>query len=117
MYQQRIWLLTVGAMVLQGVLSARLVDLQIVRAGYFDAVAENQRKRAAELAPHRGTIYLQESGSGELFPVAVNDKAWIAYAVPRDIADPLAVAKEAAPLLQEFRRRQSERIANIVTGT
>jgi cell division protein FtsI/penicillin-binding protein 2 len=117
MYQQRVWLLTAAALGLQAVLAGRLIDLQVVRAGYFEAVAENQRKRAAELAPQRGTIYLQEAGSGELFPVAVNTKAWITYAVPREIEDPLAAAKAVAPAIQEFRRRQAERVADIVTAT
>src|SRR3989338_9580434 len=95
--QQRIWLLSAAALVLFGGLTTRLVDLQILRTSYFQAVAENQRRRAAELTPHRGTIYLQEHDSTELFPVAVNSQAYFAYAVPRDIDQPLAVAKQLAP--------------------
>ena len=68
-------------------LGLRLVDLQIVRGSYFEAVAGNQRKRASELIPHRGTIYFQEQNGEELFPVAVNGKAFIAYAVPREMTD------------------------------
>jgi cell division protein FtsI/penicillin-binding protein 2 len=115
--QQRVWILSVVTLVIIGGLVVRLADLQIVRASYFKAVAENQRKRAAELAPHRGIIYLQEHGSGEVFPVAVNDKAWVAYAVPRDMEEPLKIAQELAPALQEFRGRQQERINDILVAT
>ncbi|GAJ07739.1 unnamed protein product, partial [marine sediment metagenome] len=115
--QQRIWLLLAATLFLFGGLTARLVDLQIVRHDYFQAVAENQRQRAAELAPHRGTIYLQEQGSTELFPVAVNNKARIAYAVPRDIKDPLVIAEQVAPALLAYRDRQKQRVQEILTST
>lgn len=116
-YPQRIWLLSLGVLLGIGGLLGRLVTLQIVLAGYYEALSESQRQRASELAPHRGTIYMQEYGSGELFPVAVNDKAHIAYAVPRDIEDPLAVARELAPALHAFRQRQQASSAQILAVT
>jgi cell division protein FtsI/penicillin-binding protein 2 len=115
--QHRILILSAAALVIIGALAARLADLQVVRASYFQAVAENQRKRASELAPRRGTIYLQERGSGELFPVAVNDKAWVAYAVPREMDDPLKIAQLLASAVQDFRHRQNERISDILIST
>ncbi|MFH1353665.1 MAG: penicillin-binding protein 2 [bacterium] len=115
--QQRIWLLSAATLFLFGGLAVRLVDLQIIRTGYFQSVAESQRQRASELAPHRGTIYLQERGSAELFPVAVNNKARIAYAVPRDIGEPLAVAEQLAPALAAYRDRQKRRVQEILIST
>lgn len=115
--QQRIWLLSAATLVLFGGLTARLVDLQILRTSYFQAVAAGQRQRAAELAPHRGTIYLQEHNSTELFPVAVNSQAYFAYAVPRDIDQPLEVAKQLAPALLAYRQRQQQRVQDIMSET
>jgi len=115
--QQRLWLLTLFIFLLIIGAFARLIDLQFVRANYFAAIARSQRQKAAELAPVRGTIYVQEQKSSELYPVAVNKKTWIAYAVPRDMPDPLAVADRLAPALIEYRQRQQQRINDILGST
>lgn len=95
----------------------RLVDLQVLRASYYRAVATSQRQRASELQPHRGTIYVAEGRDKELFPIAVNTKAWIAYAVPRNIEDPAKAADELAPALIAFRQRQTERAKALLAST
>jgi cell division protein FtsI/penicillin-binding protein 2 len=107
----------VGGIVLFGLLTARLVDLQILRGGHFASVAEAQRKRASELLPHRGTIYATEGRGGEVFPIASNQKSWIAYAVPRDMSDPGYIADELAPALLAFQQRQQERVDTILEQT
>lgn len=115
--KQRLWLLNGLVVLMLAGLFVRMIDLQVLRNGYFEAVAASQRKRAAELAPTRGTIYVQEKEKDELFPVAVNKKSWIAYAVPRDMEDPLRVAEKLAPELYEFRQRQEERVKTILKST
>lgn len=115
--RQRIWSLHTICLILLSLLAIRLFDLQVLRNSYFTAVATSQRQKAAELAPSRGTIYLQEHNSSELFPVAVNNKSWIAYAVPRDMTDPLRVAEELAPALLQFRDRQQQQINTILSDT
>lgn len=115
--KQRIWLLMIGSLLGFVIVTARLVDLQVVRHSYFTAVAENQRKRASELQPHRGTIYVSEGKNHELFPVASNTQGFTAYAVPRDMEEPHQVAKELAPILYEFRQRQIARTAETITRT
>ncbi len=115
--EPRVWLLTVGVLVVITGLASRLAYLQMVRSRYFNVVAVSQRQQAAELAPARGTIYLQERGTEELFPVAVNDRAWIGYAVPREMSDPLQVATELAPAIFEFRQRQRQRNIKIMFET
>ncbi len=113
----RLRLLAIGGLLLLAVLFVRLVTLQVVRYDRFTAIAEAQRKRASELQPHRGTIYLSESQSKDIFPVASNQKAWIVYAVPRDMDEPQRIAEQLAPALQEFRSRQASRIKAIVAAT
>lgn len=95
----------------------RLVYLQIYRHEYYEAVATSQRQRAADLSPNRGNIYLQESNGTELFPVAVNNEAWIAYAVPRQIDDPRAAAEKLAPALLDYRERQQVRVNETIKLT
>jgi cell division protein FtsI/penicillin-binding protein 2 len=115
--QRRIWFLMIGALLAFTIISARLVNLQIIRHNYFVAVAENQRKRASELVPHRGAVYVSEGKDHELFPVASNTKGWIAYAVPRDMPDPAAIARDIAPALYEFRERQRLKTQDIIERT
>lgn len=112
---RRIWFLSVFATLVLGVLILRLFHLQVVRFGYFNQVAETQRQRSSELAPHRGTVYLSEGE--DLFPAATNQKAWIAYAVPREIDNPKDVADKLAPELLAWRNRQQARIEAIIKAS
>lgn len=112
----RIGVLIFVASCLMGVLGARLIYLQIVRHGHYINVAEAQRKRASELAPHRGIIYMSE-GRSDLFPVASNTKGWIAYAIPRDMKEPGRIAADLAPALDGFRQRQSARTQDTIEQT
>ncbi len=115
--QRRLGTLIFGSIVLFGILTFRLVDLQVLRHRQFTNIAEAQRKRAAELLPHRGTIYIQEGKDGEIFPIASNEKGWIAYAVPREMEDPSSVAEQLAPAIFAFRTRQEALIEEIVNET
>ncbi|MBI3421011.1 MAG: penicillin-binding protein 2 [Candidatus Sungbacteria bacterium] len=114
---QRIAVLMLGVLVLFAIIAGRLVNLQVFKHSYFVAVAENQRKRAAELQPHRGAIYVSEGTDHEPFPVASNNQAWIAYAVPRDMPDPMAVSRELAPALYQFHERQQGKTRDIIEAT
>ncbi len=113
----RTLVLTAAACLLFGIIIFRLIDLQILRHTNFANIAEAQRKRASELLPHRGAIYMQEGKGGDIFPVASNKKAWIAYAVPRNMKDPKVAADTLAPALVAFRQRQDERTKQIIEKT
>lgn len=116
----RIWILALFSTALFIGLGFRLGYLQIIQKSYYDAVAENQRRRAAELRPHRGTIYMSDSKSDstdDSFPVATNKRGWTIYAVPRDMSDPQQVADQLAPALLAFRQRQDKRARQIIATT
>ncbi len=117
---RRIRLLRLGSLVLLVILVARLGDLQLLRNQYFLDVAESQRLRASELSPHRGAIYMTESNQSEtddVFPVASNERAWVAYAVPREMDEPFRVAEQLAPQLFAFQQRQQQTTQDIITET
>lgn len=109
-------LIAVG-FILIAILIGRLADLQLVRHDHFSDVAEAQRKRAADLIPHRGTIYVHEGKGADIFPVASNKKAWSAYAVPRNMKDPKSVADTLAPELVKFQERQQQRVDDTIQQT
>lgn len=113
----RIGILIVAAIALLAVLVGRLSYVQLVRHAHYLEVADAQRKRAAELQPHRGIMYVTEGGGTDVFPIASNEKGWVAYAVPRDMTDPAAAARELAPALFAFRQRQEQRAQDIIAAT
>jgi cell division protein FtsI/penicillin-binding protein 2 len=113
----RLGALCLTMLLLLGGLGTRLFSLQVLNHPYYQALAASQRERAAELAPHRGVIYASEEGSEDVFPLAVNKETWTAYAVPRDMKDPLSVAKELAPLLYGYQQRRQARLHAIMTST
>ncbi len=115
--QQRIVVLLMGTLLLFSILGARLVYLQVFQHQHYATIAEAQRKRASELMPSRGTIYMTEGRGKELFPVASNKKGWLAYAVPRDMEDPNKLAEELAPQLLAYRDRQQQKVEAIVQST
>lgn len=109
--------LLIAGCALFAIVIIRLADLQILRHGHFESVAEAQRKRASELLPHRGTVYVQEGKGGDIFPIASNKKGWIAYAVPRNMKDPKSVSDTLAPALAAFRDRQDAKTKTIIEQT
>ncbi len=110
-------ILIAGAGILFVILIGRLADLQLLRHAHYADVAEAQRKRASDLVPHRGVIYVQDGKGEDIFPIASNKKSWIAYAVPRNMKDPKSVADTLAPLLVKFRERQDARTKDIIEKT
>lgn len=74
-----------------GVISLRLVWIQVVKAGELSAIAAGQRSRNLEIPARRGTIYDRE---GE--PLAVSVEARTVVANPSQVDDPAGVAAKIA---------------------
>lgn len=64
----------------------KLYVLQVARYGNYAALAGNQHDRTTEIAASRGEIFLQDEGD-ELYPLAVNRRLQMAYAVPSEVKD------------------------------
>jgi cell division protein FtsI/penicillin-binding protein 2 len=77
----------------------RLGFLQIMEHGTYEALASDQHDLEAKLLPERGKIYVRDATDGKLYPLATNRDAWLIYAVPRNMKDPIVVAHELAPLV------------------
>jgi stage V sporulation protein D (sporulation-specific penicillin-binding protein) len=75
----------------------RMYGLQVASHDYYKALANNQHSVLRNLVPQRGEIYLKEGD--ELYPVAVNKEAHMAYAVPREISNPIEVAQTVSRVL------------------
>ncbi len=77
----------------------RLFDLQILKNGYYTALASGQHNIFENLVPERGQIYVEDKFSKDLYPLAINKKMNLIYAVPKKIEDPENVAEKLAPIL------------------
>jgi len=77
----------------------KLFNLQVVKHGYYEALASGQHSLFEELVPERGEIYVEDKFSKKLYPLAINKKMNLVYAVPEQIEDKNATSILLAPLL------------------
>lgn len=78
-------------------IAGRLYQLQVARYDHYAGKAERQQQRVVTLDPPRGTIY--DAHGREL---AVSIQVDSAYAVPPEIADPMATARELAAVIPDL---------------
>ncbi|MBI2096889.1 MAG: penicillin-binding protein 2 [Candidatus Sungbacteria bacterium] len=81
-----------------GAVISRLFVLQILRYKDYVVLAARQNGTEIEL-PRRGTIYLKDK-DGKLQAAALNKDTYVLSAVPKDIADPEAIAPKLAEVLK-----------------
>ncbi len=77
----------------------RFFQLQVLDYRTYKVLASDQHEVQASLVPRRGTIYVRDRLDNKLYPVAKDRDAWQIYAVPREMKDPPATAKEVSELL------------------
>lgn len=75
----------------------RLYFLQVVSYASYKALADEQHSVFEKLVPKRGQIYLRDRD--EIYPVAVNRDAQMAYTVPQEIDDVSGTAIKVANIL------------------
>jgi len=78
----------------------RLFDLQVFKNSYYVALASGQHEFFESLVPERGQIYVEDKFSKELYPLAINKKLNLVYAIPKKITDPKKVADILEPILE-----------------
>jgi cell division protein FtsI/penicillin-binding protein 2 len=80
----------------------RLCQLQLVKYGFYSAMAQGQHELYEKIVPKRGEIFIKDDLAGDLYPVATNKEVSLIYAVPRNIKneDREKVAKEISEKLQ-----------------
>jgi cell division protein FtsI/penicillin-binding protein 2 len=113
------WRLVVAVIfLLSGALVYRLFSLQIKQTDIYTAMAANQQDVSQKLLPARGNIYFtgqDANGDETLYPAATNKEFAVLYAVPKDIADPAALAEKFYEFFDEPQLEADARAA--ATGT
>ncbi len=92
----RLKVLAVFFILFAGVLILRLFDLQILKGGFYAALAVGQHELYQKLIPERGSIYVMESDgvNHNLYPLVDNQELDMLYAVPYKIHNPEEVAQQ-----------------------
>ncbi len=107
----RIYVLVFFVLFVAAIVLFRMYTLQVVAHEYYKDLASGQHKIFEDLIPERGEIFVKDSGEG-YFPVAVNKKLGLVYAVPREIENPLETAREIASILELDEKALTEKIDN-----
>ena len=96
-------------------ITARVFYIQIVKNGYYSALAKGQQNDYENSTLPRGNIFFQDefadpaaaSGQTGLFLAATNKDWPMVYAVPREIEDAEFVAKSLASILYEAENEEA----------
>ncbi|HEX9679261.1 MAG TPA: penicillin-binding protein 2 [Candidatus Saccharimonadales bacterium] len=94
---QRIRVLYAILVLIGGIFSLRLFNLQVLEGETYANSALNEQLKKYEIAPDRGRIYAREGDSK--VPLVLNDLQPTLYADPRYVTDPLAAAKAVAGVI------------------
>ncbi len=99
--RDRIQTLTILLFILAALLIVRLGYIQVFQHTFYEALAEGQHSLSEKLTPVRGQIYVHDrDGADGLYPLALNKRLFLAYAVPQSVQNPELVAKTLAPMLE-----------------
>ncbi len=107
----RIYVLAFFILAVAGIIFVRLYVLQVKSHEKYLRIAENQHKIWEELIPERGEIFLSEE-KGELYPLAVNKKMQMAYAVPKEIINKEETAEKISEILNLDKKAVEEKISD-----
>ena len=97
--ENRLRWLAIGFLLVTLGLLGRFFQLQWLERETYRVLASDQHTLQKVLTARRGTVYMRDQKDGKLYPVAIDRDAWQIYAIPREMKDPVDVAKKAAALL------------------
>lgn len=94
----RLYVLLIVLVLVAGGIATRLFSLQVVKHGFYTALAEGQHDVLEKLVPRRGEIFIQERND-VWHPLAVNRTFQTVFLVPKEVTDRDLVAQSLAPLV------------------
>ena len=82
------------------VITWRLFSIQVLQHDYFLALASGQQKIYEDLVPERGRVYIEDRFTKNLYPLAINKRLALVYAIPRQIENVDDSADKLAGILE-----------------
>lgn len=89
----------------------RFFNIQVIKHKYFLALASDQQTMYEELVPDRGRIYIEDRFTKNLYPLAINKRLNLVYAIPKQVKDTEKVAQELEKILEMPKEEILERIS------
>ncbi len=80
-------------------IALRLVFLQIIDHGFYEALATGQHELFEQLFPERGQIFVHDGKDDSLVAVATNEQLAFVYADPRHVKNPAETAQKLGDIL------------------
>ena len=95
----RLTIISAVFFVLISLIVIKLFKMQIIDYGEYSKLAQDQHFAASELTPERGGIFIHDyqQGNDELYPVALNRKYYLVYAVPGEIQNSKVDSRQYPP--------------------
>jgi len=92
--KKRIDFLSIVFLISALIVTVRLFDLQVLKGGFYAALAADQHELYKSLFPERGSIYCLDDTGGEkvLYPLVTNRPMPSLYASPREVEDASSTA-------------------------
>ncbi len=90
----------------------RLFTMQVVKAKYFQTMAEDQRGRRSKLTASRGEIKVSDKFSSQPYAVATNIEKKIVFVDPRAVTNAEELAKLLSPIIGVDEKEIAEKISD-----
>ena len=89
----------------------RLFQLMILQHDFYTALAAGAHEVYAKLIPERGSVLIQDSRTGEEYPLAINRDVFVVYADTRKIMNDETAEEVAQTLAEVFRYDEEKKLA------
>lgn len=112
----RIWILLFLIFFFGLAVSAKLIDLQLIKKNYYTAKAQVGHLGYSEVNARRGEIFIRDYHSQETFRLATNSAVALLYADPTLVKDPQYIADKLAQLIfdgETAREKDKDRIREL----
>ena len=81
----------------------RLFILMVLEHDFYKTMAADSQEVISKLVPRRGSVYMQDSRTGEEYPLAINRDFFTVFADTREIKDDKTAEDVAEKLAQIFK--------------
>ncbi|MCK5332616.1 penicillin-binding protein 2 [Candidatus Parcubacteria bacterium] len=96
----RIYVLILFIVICFCLILLRLVQVQVIKNDFYKVLAQGQHEFFQEMIPKRGEIFIQDSYSSQLYPLAVNKELSTIYASPKNVIKKRETAKKISEILE-----------------
>lgn len=94
-----------------GFVVSRLFILMVLDHNFYKSMAADSQEVISNLVPRRGSVYMQDSRTGEEYPIAINRDFFTVFADTREIKDDKTAQEVADKLAQIFKFDDEKKLA------